>query len=144
MSHICVLHCVSPQVMVLTHYEAKLEDSMPYFSSRLQPMQINLFLGRSASRTPQCRVEGCIYYFFQELSLVAVSQTLACMSLSVPSCVYCFFLCSFSLCPPLSSTNLSPCATQDSQSRTPEDRGHEVFHSRFIRGYIAFSHSYFA
>ena len=57
---------IKKQVMVLTHEDAPLEETMPYFGCRLAPAKPNLFFGRAAKREPRTKTAHAVFDWFKD------------------------------------------------------------------------------
>ena len=75
-------HCEAPllcyfgdlirEVMVLTHFEAPVEDQMPYYHTRCAPVRPLVFVGRSAKFEPAVPARECEYMYMQDRPVLMI------------------------------------------------------------------------
>lgn len=59
------MHCCF-QALVISYEDAPLEEQMPYLSTRLAPMPVVQFIGRSAKREPRCPASETVFHWYKD------------------------------------------------------------------------------
>ena len=61
-----------PEVLVLTHELASIDETMPYHAVALAPMPVVEFWGRARALPPQCSRETSVFHWWKEYFIVCL------------------------------------------------------------------------